>query len=148
METLLNKALRTAISAHEGQPDKAEKPYILHPLRVMLQFDDEISQVTALLHDVVEDSPITFEDLKKDGYPPEVLAALHCLTKTKGEDYDEFISRVLTNPLACRVKLVDLLDNSNLNRLNTVGTEDLDRVAKYARALTRIRQHLNINETM
>jgi len=146
METLLNKALRTAISAHEGQPDKAEKPYILHPLRVMLQFDDENSQVTALLHDVVEDSPITFEDLEKEGFPSEVLAALHCLTKTKGEDYDDFISRVLTDPLACRVKLADLMDNSDLSRLATVGTEDLDRVAKYARALTRIRQHLNSNE--
>lgn len=146
METLLNKALRTAISAHEEQPDKAGKPYILHPLRVMLQFDDVNSQIAALLHDVVEDSSITFEDLEKDGYPTEVLAALHCLTKTKGEDYDEFISRVLTNPLACRVKLADLLDNSDLNRLTTVGPEDLDRVAKYARALTRIRQHLSINE--
>lgn len=146
METLLNKALRTAISAHEGLPDKAGKPYILHPLRVMLQFDDVNSQIAALLHDVVEDSSITFEDLEKDGYPTEVLAALHCLTKTKGEDYDEFISRVLTNPLACRVKLADLLDNSDLNRLTTVGPEDLDRVAKYARALTRIRQHLSINE--
>ena len=146
MVKLLNKALRTAISAHEEQPDKAGKPYILHPLRVMLQFDDENSQITALLHDVVEDSPITFEDLEKDGYPPEVLSALHCLTKKKGEDYDEFISRVLTDPLACRVKLADLMDNSNLSRLATVGTEDLDRVAKYARALTRIRQHLNSNE--
>lgn len=146
METLLNKALRTAISAHEGQPDKAKKPYILHPLRIMLQFGDETSQVTALLHDVVEDSPITFEDLEKEGFPSEVLAALRCLTKTKGEDYDMFISRVLTNQLACRVKLADLMDNSDLSRLTTVGTVDLDRVAKYARALTRIRQHLNSNE--
>lgn len=146
METLLNKALRTAISAHEEQPDKAGKPYILHPLRVMLQFDDEIPQVTALLHDVVEDSPTTFDDLEMDGFPPEVLAALRCLTKTKGEDYDEFISRVLTNPLACQVKLADLMDNSDLSRLTTVGTVDQDQFAKYARALTRIRQHINNNE--
>ena len=105
---MLNKALDIAYKAHLGQTDKAGAPYILHPMRVALHCQTEDEKIVALLHDVVEDTPITLEELKAQGFSDDVLAALKCLTKIKGEDYQIFIQRVATNPLAVKVKIQDL----------------------------------------
>lgn len=144
VNNVLEKAIQIAAKAHEGQKDKAGQPYILHPLRVMLRTDTELERICAVLHDVIEDTPITLEMLKDEGFSPEVLTALEALTKRKDESYDNFISRVLENETACRVKLADLADNMDLSRIQTPTEEDFRRVEKYQRAVSRIHHHLSI----
>lgn len=95
-----------------------------------------------MLHDVIEDTPITLEMLKDEGFSPEVLAILETLTKRQGESYDDFISRVLTNEIAGHVKLADLADNMDLSRIQTPSEEDFQRVEKYQKAVSRIQHHL------
>lgn len=107
---MLDKAIRIAAKAHEGQMDKAGQPYILHPLRVMFMRRNETERICAVLHDVIEDSDITIEYLRKKGFAEEVLSALDALTKRENENYDDFISRVIENKTACKVKLADLSD--------------------------------------
>ena len=97
---MLNKAIEIANRAHTGLPDKAGAPYILHPLRVMLARDNELERICAVLHDVVEDTGITLDDLRNEGFSEEVISILDCLTKRKNESYDDFIDRVLENKTA------------------------------------------------
>lgn len=135
---MLNKAIAIAAKAHDGQADKGGNPYILHPLRVMMNCESEAAKICAVLHDVAEDTNITLEGLKSRGFGDEIIAALDCLTKQKGESYDDFISRVLPNELACRVKLADLIDNMDLTRIQNPSEEDEARVQKYKLAADRI----------
>lgn len=139
---MLDKAIQIAAKAHEGQKDKAGQPYILHPLRVMLRTGNDNERICAVLHDVIEDTPITLEMLRNEGFSPEVLAVLDCLTKRDGESYDDFIGRVLMNELACHVKLADLADNMDLSRLPAPSEEDFQRLEKYKKAVARIQDHL------
>jgi len=104
-------AIILAARAHYGQTDRAGEPYILHVLRVALKQSDPTTRVVALLHDVVEDTAISLNDLHEFGYGDEVVAAIACITRNEAEVYDEYIERVLTNRVACRVKLADLEDN-------------------------------------
>jgi len=127
-----------AVEAHRGQLDKASSPYILHPLRLMVLMRTAPEMMTAVLHDVVEDSETTLEQLTKAGYPVDVLSALDCLTKRKSETYEEFIERLSSNGLARKVKLADLEDNMNLRRLPHPQAEDLQRFRKYQRAWARL----------
>lgn len=115
---MLNKALDIAYKAHLGQTDKAGAPYKLHPTRVALHCQTEDEKIVALLHDVVEDTSMTLEELKAQGFSDEVLAALKCLTQIEDEDYQTFIQRVATNPLVVKVKIQDLKDNMDLSRLD------------------------------
>lgn len=131
----LEKAIKIALQAHEKQVDKAGKTYLLHPLRLMVQMPTEELQIIAVLHDVVEDSEFTFEDLIKEGFSAEIIEALRALTKLENEDYADFIKRVKDNPLAIPVKLADLKDNSNLARLPNPTEIDLERVKKYQKAI-------------
>ncbi len=140
---MLNQAIIIAARAHEGQLDKGGHPYILHPLRVMLQCQTEAERICAVLHDVVEDTNITLEYLREQGFTDEILTALACLTKRDGESYDDFISRVLQNELASRVKLADLRDNMDLSRIQTPSNEDEARMRKYQRAVDRIEATLH-----
>ncbi len=135
---MLNKAIEIANRAHAGQIDKGGEPYILHPLRVMLSRENELERICAVLHDVVEDSDITFDDLRKEGFSEEVIAVLDCLTKRDGESYDTFINRVLSNQTACHVKLADLRDNMNLTRIESPTEKDIERIQKYKDASERI----------
>lgn len=128
---MLEKAIEIAVEAHRGQIDKAGKIYILHPIRVMLRGQNETEQIVGILHDVIEDTPITIEMLQKEGFSKEVLSALSCITKEKGEDYGHFINRVLTNPLATQVKLYDIEDNLNRDRIPFPTERDEARFAKY-----------------
>lgn len=130
----LEEAIALAVRAHQGQKDKAGAPYILHPLRLMFRMETDTERIVAVLHDVIEDSPHSLEELSHAGYPPEITEALDCLTKRKNEPYAAFIERVKTNPLARKVKLADLEDNLNEKRLKTITSKDLDRLSKYRMA--------------
>ena len=135
----LQRAIEIAYEAHAGQYDKAGADYINHPLRVMEKGTTGEEKIVGVLHDVVEDSDWTFEMLQAEGFSPNVMFALRYLTKkSENEDYDDFISRVLKNELAARVKLSDLEDNLDLSRLETVTPADIERCERYKRARARI----------
>jgi len=142
---MLDKAIKIATTAHAGHIDKAGAPYIFHPLRVMMAGNSEIERICGVLHDTIEDSDITLAFLQKEGFPEEVLEALDCLTKRQGENYDDFISRILRNNIACLVKLSDLHDNMDLSRINDPTDEDKARIEKYSRAAERIYDVLPID---
>lgn len=137
---LLGKAIAIAAVAHQDQLDKANAPYILHPLRMMLRGQTELEQIVAVLHDVVEDSDWTLAQLAAEGFPDDVVAALDCLTRRAEESYDEFIDRVLTNPLATCVKQYDLEDNMTLTRMTVLSDRDMERLQRYHRAHQRVIQ--------
>lgn len=131
----LDKAIKLACKAHEGQVDKAGQPYILHPLRLMLKFKNKQEQVVAVLHDAIEDSDMTLEYLASYGFSELTLDALDCLSKRKNESYEEFIERILTNELARKIKIEDIKDNLDLTRIESINNEDLIRVLKYHNSL-------------
>ncbi len=128
---MLEKAIAIAVESHKGQLDKAGKIYILHPMRVMLRGKNETEMIVGILHDTVEDTPITIEMLRLEGFSDEILEAIDCITKHPGEDYADFIDRVLTNPLATQVKLYDMEDNLNRDRIPYPTPHDEARFAKY-----------------
>ena len=139
LKIILDRAKEIARAAHEGQVDKAGKPYIEHPMRVMNMGKSMEEKIAGVLHDVVEDSEWTFEMLEKEGIPKDVMDALRCVTKlSEDEDYDHFIARVKTNPLAVKVKLNDLKDNMDITRLEEVTEKDLARLNKYIRAYRQL----------
>ena len=139
LKIILDRAKAIATSAHEGQVDKAGKPYIEHPMRVMNMGKTVEEKIAGVLHDVVEDSDWTFEMREKEGIPKDVMDALRCVTKlSEDEDYDHFIERVKTNPLAVKVKLNDLKDNMDITRLGEVTEKDLARLNKYIRAYRQL----------
>lgn len=135
---IIEKSLEIALKAYSGQKDKAGKTYILHPLRIMAKMDTEYEMAVALLHDVIEDSDYTSQDLLKEGIPPDVVDAVQLLSKMDGESYDQFIDRVIVNPLASKVKVADIEDNINVLRLEVVEEKDLERVAKYHAAWKKL----------
>jgi (p)ppGpp synthase/HD superfamily hydrolase len=132
----LERAIEIAAKAHAGQVDKAGQPYVLHPLRMMLAVTTKEARMAAVLHDVVEDTAVTLDELRAEGFPASVLEAVEALTKREGEDYEAFIRRVATNPIAREVKLADLRDNSDLSRIAEPTERDRERIKKYQRAIT------------
>ena len=134
----LDRAIELAKQHHEGQTDKAGKPYIEHPLRVMNQVESEEEKIVAVLHDIVEDTNISLNDLRNEGFSEEVVSAVECLTKQDGENYDSYIERISFNPLAVKIKLADLEDNRDLTRLPEVTDKDLERIEKYDKALEKL----------
>ena len=133
---LTNKALRIAYDAHAGQLDKCGTPYIAHPLHVAEQMDDETSTCVALLHDVVEDSDVTLDDLARE-FPPEVVEGVRLMTHDPEVDYLDYVRTIRGNPLATKVKLADLAHNSDETRFagRPVAPEELERRRrKYAAA--------------
>lgn len=134
----LQEAIVIAVEAHKGQLRRNGTPYVLHPLRVMLSFEDEARRIVAVLHDVVEDSDWTCARLRSAGFSPECVAAVDALTKREGEPYDEYIDRVLADPLARSVKLADLRDNMTIPELPAVTEKDTQRLARYLSAYRRI----------
>jgi (p)ppGpp synthase/HD superfamily hydrolase len=130
----LEDAVSTAAQAHRGQKDKAGDPYLLHPLRMMLRMKSEAEMIAAVLHDVVEDCDWTLEQLRDRGFSEDVLQAVDCLTHRNGESYEEFIKRAQQNPIARQVKIADLEDNMNIQRIRAITAKDLERLAKYHRS--------------
>ena len=127
----LDKAILVAVQAHHGQKDRYGQPYILHPLRVMMRVTSEDEKIVAALHDVVEDSDLTLGDLKKEGFSDEIVRAVDCLTKREGEPYEAHVERARQNRLALPVKIADLEDNMDPNRIGVVSDEDKNRLARY-----------------
>ncbi|MBF0152246.1 MAG: HD domain-containing protein [Magnetococcales bacterium] len=135
MTNFLELAIAVAVQAHQGQTDKAGQPYILHPLRLMLKLSSEEERIVAMLHDVVEDTSVTLDDLRKQGFSEEVLAAVDHMTHRPEVSYETYIKRLGSNTLARRVKLADLKDNMNLRRLPVEPLpKDWERMARYRRA--------------
>lgn len=135
----LERAIEIAAEAHKGQVDKAGNEYIGHPLRVMEMGKTLEEKIVGVLHDVVEDTDWTFERLEAEGFAPEVIAALRCVTKTsENENYDDFIGRVKKNPLAAAVKINDLTDNMDIRRLPYLSDKDVKRLKKYLKAYKRL----------
>jgi (p)ppGpp synthase/HD superfamily hydrolase len=128
---------KVAVEAHRGQryPALEPQPFILHPLRVMLGVSSETAQIVAVLHDVVEDSPITLGDLADKGFNKVVVDAVDCLSQRADEPYTDYIKRVATNHVAREVKLSDLADNLANNRALPPTRDNLDRIARYEDAL-------------
>lgn len=131
----LETAIKIAVDAHTGQVDKAGKPYILHPLRVMFSMDTDNEQIVAVLHDVVEDTDWTFGRLREVGFPEDVLDAIYSVTRQAGESYMEFIRRAGQNEVGRKVKMADLKDNLDLSRIAEPTKKDHKRMARYRKAL-------------
>ena len=112
---LTNKAMRIAYAAHHGQVDYNGIPYIFHPIHLAENMDDEISCCAALLHDVVEDTAVTMEELAKE-FPPELIEVLQLLTHDDSTDYFDYVRAIKANPIARKVKLADLAHNSDQSR--------------------------------
>ncbi|MCS3715470.1 hypothetical protein GGP64_003324 [Salinibacter ruber] len=130
----LGDAIALAAEAHAGQTDKAGAPYVLHLLRVMQAQESTEARMAGVLHDLVEDTDYTFEDLEEMGYPSEVIEALRHVTKRNGESYADFAKRAGQHRVARQVKTADLEDNMDVTRLDSVGEEDAERLDKYLRA--------------
>ena len=127
----LEDAITLAAEAHNGQKDKNGAPYILHPLRVMARVQSDTEKIAAVLHDTIEDTDYTIEKLREKGYSEQVLEAIDCLTKRDGEDYDEYLTRSMSNLIAQKVKIADLEDNMDIRRFDVLKEEDLKRLNKY-----------------
>ena len=135
----LPRAIEIATEAHKGQFDKAGNEYIGHPLRVMEMGRTEEEKIVGVLHDLVEDTDWTFEMLGAEGFAPEIIAALKCVTKlSENENYDAFIERVRKNPLATAVKINDLTDNMDIRRLPYLSDKDVKRLKKYLKAYKKL----------
>lgn len=135
----LERAIKIATQAHQGQFDKAGRDYIGHPLRVMEMGKTEDEKIVGVLHDVIEDTDWTFEKLAEEGFSQEIISALRCVTKlSENENYDDFIDRVKKNPLAVAVKINDLTDNMDIRRLPYLSDKDIKRLKKYLKAYKRL----------
>ena len=135
---LTKKALRLCFDTHRDQLDKTGLPYVFHPFHLAEQMDDEISTVCALLHDVVEDSDLSFEDLEKMGFPPEVIEVLRLLTHDTDVPYFDYVKMIASNPIAKKVKLADLTHNSDLSRMDVIDQYALARTEKYQKAIAML----------
>jgi (p)ppGpp synthase/HD superfamily hydrolase len=138
MEKLEIIAKRIATRAHQGQVDKAGQPYISHPEFVASQVIGDEAKAVAWLHDVVEDTPVTFDDLRAEGLSEAVIEAVAALTKQEGESYETYLERVAANPLAKAVKLADLKHNMDTSRLKTIDDKTRVRLEKYKLAFAKL----------
>lgn len=135
----LDRAIEIAAKAHAGQVDKGGEPYILHPIRVMLRMQTEAERIVAVLHDVVEDSDHTLEDLREEGFSESVIEALEALTKKPGESRVDAAHRAARVPLARIVKLADNAENSDMSRIASPTEKDRNRMEEYR----KVREILN-----
>ena len=129
------RAMQIAYDAHHGQTDKAGVPYIFHPLHLAEAMENEICCCTALLHDVVEDTAVTLEELAAV-FPPEVVEAVALLTHEEGTDYFDYVRRIRSNPIALKVKLADLAHNSDTTRFAGVSVPE-DRIGYFRDKYTK-----------
>ena len=134
----LERAIEIATEAHRGQCDKAGNDYISHPLRVMAAGKTLKEKIVGVLHDVVEDSDWTLDELADEGFAPEIIEALQCLTHAEKEPYDRYIARIKGNPLAAAVKLNDMTDNMDIRRLPYISDKDVKRLKRYLRAYKQL----------
>ncbi|MED1665714.1 HD domain-containing protein [Brevibacillus laterosporus] len=134
----LEKAIVIATKAHADQVDKGGNPYILHPLRVMLKMSTEEEMIAAVLHDVIEDTKVNADDLKRAGFTESVIDAVIALTRQDGETYMDFIKRAKQNPIARTVKIRDIEDNCDLTRISNPSDQDHSRMKRYKKAIQEL----------
>ena len=127
----IERAVEIAARAHAGQVDKAGVPYLFHPLRLMLSVSTPEERMAAVLHDVVEDTPVTLDDLRAERFPVQVIEAIQALTKLPGETRLEAARRAAEHPIARVVKLADVKDNMDLRRIATPDDNDYARLKEY-----------------
>lgn len=130
-EILLERAIEIAKKMHKNQTDKAGKPYIEHCLRVMKDLNTTEDKIVGVLHDSIEDTNLTIEDLKANGFREPILAGILAITKQENESYENYLERVRSNPIALKVKIADMKDNMNINRIKNPTEKDYRRLAKY-----------------
>ena len=131
---LYDKALQIAVRAHKGQKDKAGHDYILHPIRVSERCDDPRAKIVALLHDTIEDTNVTADYLREEGFTEEIVEAVLAVTRREGEEYNDYVRRAAQNELGRMVKRADLEDNMGIRRLPELTDRDVERLRKYLRA--------------
>jgi len=134
----LQRAIEIAVSAHKSQCQRNGLPYVLHPLTLMLSMESVSAKIVAVLHDVVEDSDWTLEQLRQEGFAPEILEAIDCLTHREGETYEAYLDRLCHNALARQVKRSDLQDNMDIKRLPHLYDRDLERLHRYHQAWLKL----------
>jgi (p)ppGpp synthase/HD superfamily hydrolase len=138
----LQRALEITVAAHKNQQQKDGSPYALHPIRLAMSVTSEEQKIVALLHDVVEDTEWTIEDLQREGFSENVIDALRLLTHDDGSPYEGYIERIAVNSLAKSVKLADLTDNMDIKRIPDPSEKDFARLAKYHRAWRKLTSEL------
>jgi len=138
-QALLERAIAIAEKQHTGQVDKAGRPYIDHPLRVMQAMSNDAERIVAILHDVIEDTDCTLDQLATEGFPGYILEALDSVTRRDDETYEAFVARAARNPIGRRVKYADLQDNADLSRIAAPTAADIGRTEKYHRAMAQLR---------
>ena len=131
---LYDRALQIAFRAHEGQKDKSGHDYIMHPIRGAERCKNPRAKIVALLHDTIEDTNVTVNDLRKQGFPEEIIEGILSVTKQMGETYEAFVRRAAENPIGREVKIADLEDNMDIRRLAVLTDEDVARLRKYLKA--------------
>jgi (p)ppGpp synthase/HD superfamily hydrolase len=136
----LERAISIAAEGHAGQTDKSGAPYILHPLRVMMRVEGDDARIAAVLHDLVEDTHWTFDDLRTEGFDEAVVAALDALTRREGELYMDFCRRAATNELARQVKLADIDDNLDPARVAALPEQNRSLPDRYRKARAILRR--------
>jgi (p)ppGpp synthase/HD superfamily hydrolase len=135
----LQRAIEIAVEAHANQSGRDGLPYVLHPLRMMLQMRTDPERIVAILHDVVEDNadwPLA--RLAEAGFDADVLQAVDDMTRREGESYEAFVRRAAQRPLARTIKKADLRDNMNIERLPTFDAQDAERLKRYHKALVYV----------
>jgi len=135
----LEKAIAIAVEAHAGVVDKGGQPYVLHPLRVMFSVESEHERIAAVLHDVVEDTAWTLEQLAGQGFAEEVVAAIDALTKRDGEQRLDSAKRARRDPIARQVKIADVTDNMDISRIPEPTARDHERLEEYAAVIAYLR---------
>lgn len=133
--SMTKKALKLCFEAHKDQTDKSGMPYVFHPFHLAEQMTDEATTVVALLHDVIEDTDYTLDDLRKIGFEERILEAIALMTHDPAVPYMEYVAKIKTNSIARAVKLADLRHNSDMSRLDTVTPYDEARAQKYQKAI-------------
>ena len=128
-------AIAIALKAHKGQRDKGGNPYILHPIAVMNRVETIEEKIVAVLHDVIEDTEVTLEQLREQGFSEEIIEAIHLLTRSEKDSYEEFIEKTIKNRISKNVKIADINENMNLARINELTEIDYKRLEKYRKAL-------------
>ena len=129
------KAMKLCFEAHKDQVDKSGMPYVFHPFHVAEQMKDEATTIVALLHDVVEDTNYTLEDIVAEGFGQDIVEAVSLMTHEDDVPYLDYVAKLKNNPIARAVKLADLAHNSNLSRLGEIDEETEQRLEKYKKAI-------------
>lgn len=136
---LLDKAALICVTKHQGQRDKMGRAYFQHPMRVAMRCSSDDEKIVAMLHDTIEDTDLTPENLLIHGFPQYIVEAVLSVTKIDGESYEDFIARAKENPIGRIVKIHDLEDNLDITRLHDITPHTAARLTKYLNALRTLK---------